>query len=378
MGKRLPEIKQREDGRYEIKVTVGRNKRRSVYGKTEAEVRKKARQLLEEAAKFNLSNISKMTVRTYMTNWLLTVKKPDLKPGSYDRVEQSVNYQILPYIGDIQISAFNANDIQNMINELLVNLSYSTVKKAYNNLNACMELAVIMGEIVKNPVKGVRLPSAKNKEKKNVTAYTPKEIAAIVEEAKRTYSNGAPAYRYGYLIILLLNTGMREGEPLYLKWEDVDLEKRRLYVHGNVVEVKNREKNAASKYVIIEQETPKTDKSTRYIPLNDNAIDALEHLRSIIRDNHHVIATKNHTLVSPRKVYKTMESILDRCGITGKTNLVHALRHTFATTLIRNGTDIKVVSEILGHEDVSTTLKVYHHVVDEQKESAVTQLDNLY
>lgn len=73
-----------------------------------------------------------------------------------------------------------------------------------------------------------------------------------------------------------------------------------------------------------------------------------------------------------------MESILDRCGITGKTNLVHALRHTFATTLIRNVTDIKVVSEILGHEDVSTTLKVYHHVVDEQKESAVTQLDNLY
>lgn len=97
MGKRLPEIKQREDGRYEIKVTVSRNKRRSVYGKTEAEVRKKARQLLEEATKFNLSNISKMTVRTYMTNWLLTVKKPDLKPGSYDRVEQSVNYQILPY-----------------------------------------------------------------------------------------------------------------------------------------------------------------------------------------------------------------------------------------------------------------------------------------
>lgn len=198
MGKRLPEIKQREDGRYEIKVTVGRNKRRSVYGKTETEVRKKARQLLEEAAKFNLSNISKMTVRTYMTNWLLTVKKPDLKPGSYDRVEQSVNYQILPYIGDIQISALNANDVQNMINELLVKLSYSTVKKAYNNLNACMELAVIRGEIVKNPVKGVRLPSSKNKEKKNVTAYTPEEIAAIVEEAKRTYSNGAPIYRYGY------------------------------------------------------------------------------------------------------------------------------------------------------------------------------------
>lgn len=378
MGKKLPEIKKRDDGYYEIKLTIGNGKRRSVYGKTETEVRRKAKQLREEAARFDISNVSRMTVRTYMTNWLLTVKKPDLKPGSYDRVEQSVNYQIIPYIGDIQISALTANDIQNMINDLLEKLSFSTVKKAYNNLNACMELAVARGEIVKNPVKGVKLPSSKVKERKEITAYSPEEIAAIVEEAKRTYKNGAPVYRYGYLIVLILNTGMREGEPLYLKWKDVDLEKHRIYIHGNVVEVKNREDDAKSKYKIIEQDTPKTDKSTRYIPLNDNAVDALEHLRSIIRDKERVIATKNHTITSPRKVYKTMECILKKCGITDKENLVHALRHTFATTLIRNGVDIKAVSEILGHEDVSTTLNTYHHVVEQQKHSAVMTLNNLY
>lgn len=80
----------------------------------------------------------------------------------------------------------------------------------------------------------------------------------------------------------------------------------------------------------------------------------------------------------PRKIYRTMESILRNCGITDKTNLVHALRHTFATTLIHSGVDVKAVSEILGHEDVSTTLKIYHHVIDEQKHSAVMKLDNLY
>lgn len=84
----------------------------------------------------------------------------------------------------------------------------------------------------------MKLPSSKVKERKEITAYTPEEIAAIVEEAKRTYKNGTPVYRYGYLIILILNTGMREGEPLYLKWKDVDLEKRHIYIHGNVVEVK--------------------------------------------------------------------------------------------------------------------------------------------
>lgn len=378
MAQKLPEIKKRRDGYYEMKITVSTNVRKSVYGATPTEVRRKARELRDEAARFDISNVKKMTVESYMTHWLEDVKKPEVKPGSYDRIEQSLTYQIFPVIGHIQINALTSNDVQKMINSILETRSYSTAKKAYNNLNACMELGVQRGEIIKNPVKGVKLPSSKSKEKKAVTAYTPEEIEAIVNEAKRTYKNGTPVYRYGYLIILILNTGMREGEPLYLKWKDVDLEKRRIYIHGDVVEVKNRDENAKSSYICIEQETPKTDKSTRYIPLNDNAVEALENLRMLIKDKDRVIATKNHTILSPRKVYRTMENILDRCGITDKTNLVHALRHTFATTLIRNGVDIKAVSEILGHEDVSTTLKIYHHTIEEQKHAAVMTLNNLY
>lgn len=378
VSRKLPEIKKRKDGYYEQKITVSTNIRKSVYGATPTEVRRKARELIAEAARYDISNVKKMTLETYMTHWLEDVKKPELKPSSYDRVEQSLKYQIFPAIGHIQINALTSNDVQKMITAIISEKSYSTAKKAYNNLNACIELGVQRGEILKNPVKGVKLPSSKTKERKEITAYSPEEIAAIVEEAKRTYKNGAPVYRYGYLIILILNTGMREGEPLYLKWKDVDLEKHRIYIHGNVVEVKNREDDAKSKYKIIEQDTPKTDKSTRYIPLNDNAVDALENLRKIIKDKDRVIATKNHTITSPRKVYKTMECILKKCGITDKENLVHALRHTFATTLIRNGVDIKAVSEILGHEDVSTTLNTYHHVVEQQKHSAVMTLNNLY
>lgn len=378
MAQKLPEIKKRKDGYYEMKITVSPYVRKSVYGASPAEVRRKAKELREEAIRYDISNVKKMTVSTYMTYWLTEIKKPEVKPGTYDRIEQSLTYQIFPAIGNIQINALTAADVQKMINSIIAEKSYSTAKKAYNNLNACMELGVQRGEILKNPVKGVRLPPSKSKGKKEIAAYTPEETAAIVEEAKRTYSNGTPVYRYGYLIILILNTGMREGEPLYLKWKDIDLEKRRIYIHGDVAEVKNRDPNAKSKYICIEQDTPKTDKSTRYIPLNDNAVDALEHLRMIIKDDNKVIASKNHTIPSPRKIYRTMESILRNCGITDKTNLVHALRHTFATTLIRSGVDVKAVSEILGHEDVSTTLKIYHHVIDEQKHSAVMKLDNLY
>ena len=85
-------------------------------------------------------------------------------------MEQSLKYQIFPAIGHIQINALTSNDVQKMINTIINEKSYSTAKKAYNNLNACMELGVQRGEILKNPVKGVKLPSSKVKERKEITA----------------------------------------------------------------------------------------------------------------------------------------------------------------------------------------------------------------
>ena len=152
MSRKLPEIKQRKDGYYEPKITVSTNVRKSVYGATPTAVRRKARELIAEAARYDISNVKKMTVSTYMTHWLKDIKKPDLKPSSYDRVEQSLKYQIFPAIGHIQINALTSNDVQKMINTIISEKSYSTAKKAYNNLNACMELGVQRGEILKNPV----------------------------------------------------------------------------------------------------------------------------------------------------------------------------------------------------------------------------------
>ena len=119
MARKLPEIKKRNDGYYEMKITVSTGVRKSVYGKTEAEVRKKAKLLREDAARFDISNVSKQTVKTYMTNWLMTVKKPELKPGSFDRVEQSLEYQIFPFIGHIQLNALTSNDVQIMLNNIM-------------------------------------------------------------------------------------------------------------------------------------------------------------------------------------------------------------------------------------------------------------------
>ena len=316
----------------------------------------------------------KESVESYMTNWLETVKKPSLKRRSYDRIEQTLKYQIFPEIGNIQLKKLTTNDIQLMLNKISEERSYSTAKKAYDNINACLNLAVIRGELISNPVLGAVLP--KNKVRRDVSSYTEEQIRLIAEEAVSLYKNNKIRYRYGYAIILILNTGMRVGEALYLKWKDVNLEKRYIYVHGNVSVPKTHKKGKS--YELIEQDSPKTDKSTRYISLNDNAVNALINLRKIIGDSNRVIATSNRTITSPHKIYDTMKRILDRCEIYGAVDIVHALRHTFATMLIRQGEDIKVVSELLGHSDVATTIRIYYHTIEEQKHSAVQKLDNFY
>lgn len=367
----------RSDNRFEIKVSIGGGKRLSAYGSTEAEARRKAKELRAKAAKYDLSNVSKLSVQSYMEHWLYNVKIHELKPSSFDRVEQSCKYQIFPHIGSIQMQALTADDIQKMLSEIAKTHSYSTMKKAYNNLNSCLTLGFAKNEIIKNPMLTVSLPAKVKQETKEIRAYNRNEINAIVKECTRKYGNGKYVYRYGYAFLLMLNTGIRLGEALYLKWEDVDFETNTIYIHGNVSEHKSRT-NGGTKYIIEEQNTPKTKKSVRYVSLNKNAAESLRKLKEIINDDKRVIATEEHTIVSPHNMHRIFASILRKCNITEVNDIIHSLRHTFATTLILKGEDIKVVSELLGHSDVGTTMRTYYHTIEKQKKKAVRQLDDLY
>ena len=119
------------------------------------------------------------TVDEYMTKWLVNTKRPSLKRSSYDRVEQSLNYQIFPAIGKIKLKKLTADDIQMMLNDLAERSSYSTTKKAYVNLKSCLDLAVLKGDIKKNPILAVVLPK-NNKSDETVVYYSPEQARAIV------------------------------------------------------------------------------------------------------------------------------------------------------------------------------------------------------
>lgn len=140
------------------------------------------------------------------------------------------------------------------------------------------------------------------------------------------------------------------------------------------IRVKNRS-GKGKKYKLILQEKPKTEKSKQIIPLNKAALAALEDLKTApgYKPDGFIIHTNKGTAVLPRTLEQTLENM---CAVSGIRKVgVHALRHTYATRLFEKGIDIKIISELLGHSSTEITYRIYVHIIDSLKESAVEALD---
>lgn len=315
-----------------------------------------------------------VTVGEYIKDWLYNVKANTLKPSSFDRKEEVINYQILPYIGDICIDSLSADDIQAMVNELKVRYSFSTVKKAYECINACLKYAVKRRDIAYNVAESVTIPTNTERSNSDIHFFSEDEIRLILQESVRCYKNGSRVYRMGEIFVFLLNTGLRIGEALALEWQNVDFKKQLVTVRSNVVYVKDRSESNRS-YCCVKQPSTKTRNGSRIIPLNSEAMRALISLRELNDNTPYVFATKNGKRITPRNIDRTFRSILKRCGIacTG----VHSLRHTFASRLFAKGVDVKTVSELLGHSDVGITYDTYIHLIQEQRITAVKAIEDI-
>lgn len=374
------ESDQRWVGKYKIGIKDdGRPAMKVVYGKSEAECHKKLKEIIEEANKTEYVQVQKSSVEDYMNNWLTSVKKNELKPKSYDRLEQTVKLYVNPAIGSIQLQAIKPKDVQTMINNLRESgKSHSTIKKAYEAVNACFKLGVIQKTVSHNPAVGVTIPSRKVLPSKKIQFYTKDEAAALTKQAMSCWGNGKRRYPLGAFVPLLLNTGLRASELLALKWEsDVDLKEKTLTIHNNVVFVRDRTKEKG--YKLLEQDSVKTDAGQdRTIPLNDDAVAALLDIYQITGDDQYVMTTSEKTIVKPRQLDQMFRRIAVAAGMPEeKIYGVHSLRHTFATLLLSNNVDIKTVSKLLGHSDVTITYNTYIHVIKEQEAKALESIPKL-
>ena len=357
----------------------GSSKTKYFSAKSEPEVKKKLREYKKELARNCFVDIQKRTIQDYMSNWFDEIKTIELKPKSLDALTQTLNHQVYPHIGDIQLASLNTRDIQTMINALVAKkYAYSTIKKAYNAVNSCFKLAVIKGDVGKNPCIGAKLPrNIMIRDSEKVQILTTEECEKLCVESLAKYPNGKPIFRLGHSVILMLYTGVRMAELLGLRWVNVDFESKTARIERTAVYVMNRDKKTDNepKRKLIVQTSGKTDSSSRVVQLNQKAINALKSIQGLNGNHEYVMTNSNGKIVSPRNFDRMLRSIMARCGI--KPCGAHTLRHTFASMLFRNNIEVKVVSELLGHKDVSTTYNLYVHLIKEQKQQAVEVLDTL-
>jgi integrase len=373
-------VYQRDENLWEGRLKIGLKpngspKYKYFSGKTESVVKKKIRDYLKDENREE--NTKKVSVETYTNNWLKLYKVPSLKRSSYDRLENTAKYQVFPYIGSIQLNQLTSDDVQEMLTKLQKNgASYSVVKKAYDCINAVVKHALAVGDLDRNVMLPVQKPSSVQFEQREIRYFTKKEAAQIIEESARTYSTGALVYIYGDAYVLALSTGLREGELAALKKTDYNAEENTLHVQRTIVSVKKRNENGESSgYELVENPT-KTYSGDRTIHLNKRATEAIQRMVARYPDSEYIVCNSKGKPIPPANMTRTLHRMLDHLGIERAG--MHALRHTFATTLFANGVDVKTVSEILGHANVQITMNIYIHVIDEIKKKAVETLDDIF
>lgn len=369
--------KQRKDGIWYRAIRIeGTGKRKYLYAKSKAELDKKYKELTKQIASGTYVETQKQTVEAYMMNWLTTYKRVELKPKSYDRLECTIKYQVIPHFKDKQFFEVGHNDIQKFINKLDEdNCSYSVIRKAYLALNACYKYAIMKGDILKNPCMGVKLPKKAAKDIKTIQTLTKEEVPLYCQYATEKYGNGKSIYRLGNALVLILFTGLRLGEAMGLMWEDIDFQNNTLTVRRTLEQVKNRDKGENDNSYILIEGTTKTQAGERTIPLNQTAINALQELQKINGGFVYVLSNAKGKPINPRNLNRAHDCILERAGIEHLG--IHALRHTFASQLFANKVDIKIISKLLGHSDVSITYNTYIHLIKEALPDATAVLDNL-
>jgi len=288
-------VSQRKDGSWTARIMIGHlangnPKIKAFYGKTENEVKKKLRDYKKNIEAFSSENVAKMSLSVYMQNWLEVYKRPNLKPTSYDRLDDNKRLHVDSSLGYMHVKNITADDIQ----KHLTNLSergygYSTVKKVYMLLNACFNHAIANGDLQRNPMAPIESPKQKEYKRKEVNILTDSEIMRFTDEAykKFEYSTDIYVHRLGAVYILMLNTGIRVGELIALKWSDYNEREKTIQVSGNVVTVKNRDKKTPDdpSYVQVFQSAKTISSQGRKIPLNKAAMLAIQNLKTVNTGN---------------------------------------------------------------------------------------------
>ena len=378
MEKRRPSddgmVRKREDGRWEGRVVVGYDekglpKTKNVLAKTKSECSAKL-----NALKASLQGPSEpkqrkpnadMTFGAWLDRWYQRECKPQIRPKTQADYENRIYQHIIPELGSIPLAKLTAADFQQFYNRLKEGgrflrvdqygpgLSDRMVKSCHVTCRMALDQAVAQGLILKNPALSCKAPVTRPKE---MQVLTGEEIQRLLIQAKEN--------NCFELLLLELTTGLRRGEILALRWDDLDFRTGTLRVERQVQRIQGK--------LAVSQ--PKTRASCRSILLPAPVLEILAQYRQSV-SSHWMFPSpkKEDSPLDPAAVRKKLSAVLKRAGCPAAR--FHDLRHTFATSTLEHGMDVKTLSTVIGHVSSATTLNVYAHVTDEMRQKAADKID---
>jgi len=370
---------QMENGTWRGRITVGvgtqgKQKRKSFYGKTRKEVQLKVTQALNQINTGTYIETTNMTVAQWLDIWFTEYILPSVKHATHVNYDGIIHKHINPHLGHIKLADLRTDTIQSFYNAKSLNgradgrggLSPKSVKNIHSMLHKALDQALDNGLIAKNPSNAISLP--KPKKTREMRVLTPDEHRQLVANS---YDHD-----HGLVIRLALETGLRIGELLGLQWSDIDFTDSSLTIKRTINRLKSFDPNSTTKTVVVVSE-PKTKNSLRTIPLSSTMLAELTQHRQAqerIIKQAYIFINSNQNPFEARRMQKIFKDILHWAEL--KDINFHALRHTFATRALEANVPAKVVSEMLGHANISITLDTYSHVSLDSKRTALEQMNN--
>lgn len=363
-------IYQRSDSRWVASITLesGGRKRKYFYGKTRKEVQEQLKKALHEQQQGKLATGPKQTVGQYFNRWLEEVHRPTLRISTYTKYRSLLSKHVLPEIGHVQLSKLTLEQVQALYaRKLKEGFAPSTIHAFHDLIHRGLDQAVRWKLIGENVSENVSLPRVRKQE---IQTLTSKQARQLLDTAK--------GHLLETLLAVALATGMRRGELLGLRWQDIDFDTMSLQVCRTVGFGKGR------KYVVNE---PKTASGRRRIILPQFAVDALKQHRIQQLERRLQVggAWVDCDLVFCDAVgdYFPLSSLehffqvlLKQAGLPHMR--FHDLRHSAATMLLTMGVHPKVVQELLGHSQISMTMDTYSHVLPSMQQEAMRKLDEAF
>ncbi|WP_320781954.1 site-specific integrase [Streptomyces sp. CRN 30] len=362
-------ITKRKDGRFQCAVYVlqpdGTRARKFAYGKTWAECDAKRRELLDKVDQGVPVPTRSAKLAEWLPYWLENVIKPHRKRTTYAKYEFHMRLYLVPMLGTKKLESLGVADVRRFLSKLERQTTAATAKETHKVLRSALSAACREELITRNVVTLVEPPRVESRD------LEPWSLAETLDFL--TAARTDPLYPAFVLAIAL---GMRRGEVVGLRWEDVDLEQRQIRIR------KQRQRVGGEAY----DDDPKGRRRKQVLPLPAICIAPLRYQRmrqAAIRERAgerweetgYVFTTRTGRPIEPRNVYRSFTRVAKNAGL--RVVRLHDARHGTATLLTAAGVAPRVVMEILGHSQIAVTMNVYTHVVQDTQREAVSHMDRL-